>query len=78
MYLFSFKYIVDTNEEKQQSIPGKSVSQPYSLKSARVNRCNFIEINGAELIFGSTEVYGAKERMYPLFCKRIEEFSKKA
>jgi len=54
------------------------VSQPYSLKSARVNRCNFVEINGAEPIFSFTEVYGAEERMYPLFCKRTEEFSKKA
>lgn len=78
MYLFSFKYITGTNEEKQRPILHKSVSEPYSLKSARANRCNFTEINGAEPIFSSTEFYGAEERMYPLFCKRIEEFSKKS
>lgn len=55
---------------------GKSVSQPYSLKPARVNRCNFIGINGAEPILSFTEASGAEEIIYPLFCKRIEKFSK--
>lgn len=78
MYVFYFKYITGRNQEKQWSILGKSVSQANSVKSARVNKCNFIETNGAEPIFSSTEAYGAEERMYRLFCKRIEEFSKMA